>query len=118
MDYHGCRADVLDSVGRVEAAMNAAAKAAGATVVTSTFHRFAPEGVSGVVVLEESHLSIHTWPGRGYAAVDFYTCGDCAPERAHALLADALGAARFEVVRVSRGMPGDGPSMRVEHSDS
>ena len=56
--------------------MNAAATAARATIMESAFHRFEPQGVSGTVILAESHLSIHTWPEKGYAAMDFYTCGD------------------------------------------
>ena len=56
--------------------MVAAAKAANATIMESAFHRFEPQGVSGTVILAESHLSIHTWPEKGYAAMDFYTCGD------------------------------------------
>jgi S-adenosylmethionine decarboxylase len=56
--------------------MIAAAKVAGATIMESAFHRFEPQGVSGTVILAESHLSIHTWPEKGYAAMDFYTCGD------------------------------------------
>ena len=56
--------------------MIAAAQAARATIMESAFHRFEPQGVSGTVILAESHLSIHTWPEKGYAAMDFYTCGD------------------------------------------
>jgi len=92
VEYHGCDTRFLDDFSKLESAMVAAAEAAGATVVAKAFHRFAPQGVSGVVVIEESHLSIHTWPEYGYAAVDFYTCGDCVPERAHELLRSALGA--------------------------
>ncbi|RMH41726.1 MAG: adenosylmethionine decarboxylase, partial [Deltaproteobacteria bacterium] len=74
-EYHGCDPAVLDDRGTIEPLMRRAAQAAGATVVGSMFHEFAPQGVSGVVVVEESHLSIHTWPEYGYAAVDFFTCG-------------------------------------------
>jgi S-adenosylmethionine decarboxylase len=56
--------------------MVAAARAANATILQSSFHRFEPQGVSGTVILAESHLSIHTWPEKQYAAMDFYTCGD------------------------------------------
>jgi len=76
------------------------------------FHRFAPQGVSGVVVVEESHLSIHTWPEAGYAAVDFFTCGECFPERAHAALLDGLAPERSEILNVERGVSPDA-SIRV-----
>ena len=67
-----------------------------------------------MVVVEESHLSIHTWPECGYAAVDFYTCGDCEPLRAHESLSEALAAERSEVISVRRGLYPTGPSMRVQ----
>lgn len=116
VEYHGCDRRVLDDIDQIERLMRSAAEVAGATVVTSAFHRFAPQGVSGVVVVEESHLSIHTWPERGYAAVDFYTCGECKPERAHEFLRRELGAGLAEVMRVSRGAVPADPGMRVrEH---
>jgi len=67
---------LLSDVDGIHTMMIAAAKAARATVMESAFHRFEPQGVSGTVILAESHLSIHTWPEKGYAAMDFYTCGD------------------------------------------
>lgn len=103
VEYHGCDPDLLDHQEHIAEALNSAALEAGATVVSKTFHRFAPQGVSGVVVVEESHLSIHTWPEAGYAAVDFYTCGDCVPERASDLIRSALRAKRMEVLVVKRG---------------
>jgi S-adenosylmethionine decarboxylase proenzyme len=116
-EYHGCDLELLNDEPAVKALLERAARAAGATVVASVFHRFAPQGVSGVVVIEESHLSIHTWPETGYAAVDFYTCGDCIPSRAHQVLAAGLGADASEVLAVERGL-GDGdpgqPSIRIE----
>ena len=112
-EYHGCRGDVLNDVRGIEDLMNRAAKAAGASVVASVFHPFTPQGVSGVVVIEESHLSIHTWPEVGYAAVDFYTCGDCQPELAHEFLRTHLGASGWELLTVDRGLEGRASSLRV-----
>jgi len=66
-----------------------------------------------VVVVEESHLSIHTWPEHGYAAVDFFTCGDAIPEMAHRVLSEGLRAERAEVIFVDRGFSHTGPSMRM-----
>jgi S-adenosylmethionine decarboxylase proenzyme len=111
VEYHGCDHSVLSSVARIEAMMRAAARAAGATVVAAAFHRFSPQGVSGVVVVEESHLSIHTWPECGYAAVDIYTCGECEPLRAHDFLREELDADRAEVMNIRRGMYPPGRSM-------
>ena len=94
--------------------MRRAVDAAKANVVAVTFHRFSPQGVTGVVVLEESHFSIHTWPEAGYAALDFFTCGRCEPEHAHELVQREIGATRVEVMTVTRGLPGTGPSMRID----
>ncbi len=93
--------------------MRNAAKAAGTTIVTSVFHPFFPQGISGVVVIEESHLSIHTWPEYGYAAVDFFTCGDGLPERAHDVLKRGLKAKTSEVMFVSRGAISESPAMEL-----
>ncbi|MBX3017286.1 MAG: polyamine aminopropyltransferase [Bdellovibrionaceae bacterium] len=76
VEFSGCNSEVLDDVSKVEQGMVHAAREAGATVVNSSFHHFSPFGVSGVVVIQESHLAIHTWPEYGYAAVDLFTCGD------------------------------------------
>lgn len=75
-ELSGCDAAKLSDVDAVANMMVQAAREANATVVQQVFHRFQPHGVSGVVVIQESHLSIHTWPETGYAAMDFYTCGD------------------------------------------
>jgi S-adenosylmethionine decarboxylase proenzyme len=76
IEFYNCDSAVLDDVAGIERHMNEAARVCGATIVQSTFHRFEPWGVSGVVVISESHLAIHTWPEYGYASVDLYTCGD------------------------------------------
>ena len=73
-EYRGCPADRLDDLDAVERLMRAVAQAAGATVIDARFHRFAPHGVSGVLLLLESHLSIHTWPEAGYVTLDVYVC--------------------------------------------
>lgn len=104
VEYEGCDPALLDDLPKVAALMKEAAKAAGATVVAEAFHRYRPQGVTGVLVIEESHFSVHTWPEHGYAALDFYTCGDCRPEAADAFLRVAFGAERAEVAWVERGL--------------
>ena len=85
--------------------MVAAAKEANAEILKVAFHRFKPQGVSGVVVIAESHLSIHTWPESGYAALDFYTCGDHTdPWRACEFAAKKLGARSMLTTEVKRGI--------------
>src|SRR6267154_3556242 len=72
--YH-CDSKILNDVHKVEAIMVEAAKHAKARIVDVVFHTFNPHGISGVVVIAESHLAIHTWPEHGFASVDIYTCG-------------------------------------------
>ncbi|HUF92711.1 MAG TPA: adenosylmethionine decarboxylase, partial [Candidatus Limnocylindria bacterium] len=80
-------------------------KRAQATIVDVVFHEFNPFGVSGVVVIAESHLSIHTWPEYRYAAVDIFSCGDVLqPEVAANYLVEEFKAERTSVVDVQRGM--------------
>lgn len=117
VEFHGCDRTVLNDKAGIESLMVGAAAAAGATVVGAMFHTFTPQGVSGVVVIEESHLSIHTWPEHGYAAVDFFTCGDCLPERARDVLSEAFNADRTETMEVERGLRLPGPVMRVRRHE-
>ena len=100
-----CRRDLLDDLSFVQESLVEAARAMGATVVGQTFHKFAPQGVTGVVAIAESHLCIHTWPEHGYAAVDVFTCGDNVDPH---IAAQEL-AARFEsgdssVTELQRGV--------------
>ncbi len=75
-EIYGCEFDILNDLQKVEEIMVNAALEAGAEVREFAFHKFSPQGVSGVVVISESHLAIHTWPELGYAAVDVFTCGE------------------------------------------
>ena len=76
VEFYNCNPTTMNQPDVIEHHMNKAAELAGATSVSSTLHHFSPHGVSGVVVIAESHLTIHTWPEYGYAAVDLFTCGD------------------------------------------
>lgn len=115
VEYRGCDPVLLNDQAYVERLMRRAAEVAGATIVASVFRDFTPQGVTGVVVVEESHLSIHTWPEYGYAAVDFYTCGDCSPDAAHRLLNEELQAREAEVMAVARGEQSPQSIRVVEH---
>ncbi len=76
IEIYACNILKLKTVPFVQQTLSEAASASGATIVNENFHQFSPFGVSGVVVIEESHFTIHTWPEHAYAAVDFFTCGD------------------------------------------
>jgi S-adenosylmethionine decarboxylase proenzyme len=102
VEFTGCDAGALADLGRVTSAMIQAAEASGATVVTHSFHHFSPHGVSGAVIIAESHLAIHTWPEHGFAAVDFFSCGHVDMGRGLAMLKsvfDATGETRLELER-------------------
>lgn len=105
-ELYGCDAATLDDVGRISSLMLGAAEVAQATIVDSRFHHFSPYGVSGVVVIAESHLAIHTWPEHGYAALDVFSCGaTLLADAAFRFLADRLGATHVDAVRQRRGAP-------------
>ena len=108
IEFHGCDRGVLSDTPAVERHMRAAADASGLTVVESVFHRFKPWGVSGVVIISESHLAVHTWPEHGYAAVDLFTCGDARPDGAVGYLAKAFRSAGVRLATHDRGFPSKG----------
>lgn len=100
-----CDPEVLADFDKVKNAMVEAANVANAEVREVVFHRFIPHGVSGVVVISESHLSIHTWPEIGYAAVDIYTCGDHTdPMKALEYLSQQFLCRRMNTTTIDRGM--------------
>ena len=76
LDLYECETDHLDDLEWVKQTLVDAARTAGATIVETVFHKFAPWGISGVVVIAESHLAIHIWPEKRYAAIDVFTCGE------------------------------------------
>jgi len=100
-----CDPEALNSLDIVKTSMVEAARRAQATIVDVVFHEFNPFGISGVVVIAESHLAIHTWPEYRYAAVDVFSCGESLqPQLAVDYLVEQLGAARASVVELQRGV--------------
>ena len=95
----------LTDVEWIQHALERAAEAANATVMHSSFHTFGDnKGVSGVTLLAESHLSIHTWPERCYAAIDVFMCGACDPKLTLACLEEAFKPARVDTRLLQRGI--------------
>ena len=93
-----------------------AALECGATVVQKCFHQFNPHGVSGVVIISESHLAIHTWPELGYAAVDLFTCGEqCDPKVAYEFLKERFNSKDASYSQLNRGILDD-KNLSVEHT--
>ncbi|RMD81504.1 MAG: adenosylmethionine decarboxylase [Candidatus Dadabacteria bacterium] len=106
-EFYGCNSELLDDVDAIRSRLRTAAEVIGARIVGDTFHHFSPQGVSGSVVIAESHLSIHTWPETGYVAVDIYTCGGLDPRVGFEYLGHALGAKSYRVQEIIRGLPED-----------
>ncbi|MBU5307166.1 adenosylmethionine decarboxylase [Clostridioides mangenotii] len=105
IEYYECDSKILKNTSLIEKYMIESAKVAQATIVESVFHTFSPWGVSGVIVIEESHLAIHTWPEYGYAAVDLFTCGNTIkPFTAFKFLEEKLKAERYDLTEISRGI--------------
>lgn len=76
VEFYDCDVNAINDVDFVERVLLDGTKNAKATVISHNFHKFSPHGVSGTVVIAESHVAIHTWPEYGYAAVDIFTCGE------------------------------------------
>jgi len=105
IELFDCDPDVINNLEAVKGALVEAAKRAQATIVDVVFHEFNPFGISGVVVIAESHLSIHTWPEYRYAAVDIFSFGDVLqPEIAASYLVEQFAAERTSIVEMQRGM--------------
>lgn len=102
-EFTGCAPASLADLQGVTTAMLQAASVSGATIVTHSFHHFSPHGVSGAVIIAESHLAIHTWPEHGFAAVDFFSCGAVDMDRSIAHLKAAFGASGEIRLEMERG---------------
>ncbi len=107
LELRDCDPQLLDDLGYIRQELLRAAAAVDAHVVGESFHQFAPQGVTGILSIAESHISIHTWPEHGYAAADVFTCGDhTMPERAAAVIIDALRCQDPEITQIRRGFGG------------
>ncbi|MDK2854135.1 MAG: S-adenosylmethionine decarboxylase [Thermococcaceae archaeon] len=105
VEASGCDPEVLKYPNKIREIFLEAAKVGNMEVKASYFFRFSPTGVSGVVIVAESHISVHTWPEEGYAALDVYTCGEKAdPEKAVDYILEKFGAQYAHVSEVKRGI--------------
>ncbi len=103
-DLYGINQLKLTDASEMEAMLRQAALAAGATVIYTHFHLFGPgQGVTGVILLAESHISIHTWPEVGFAAVDIFMCGSAQPQQALAIIESALEPTSRKIKNIQRG---------------
>lgn len=104
-EFYNCDSELLKDEKYIEDAMINACIVGKATVVAHTFHSFSPFGVSGVVVIAESHVAIHTWPEHRYAAVDIFTCGETIqPWALFDFLKQKLGSSHVSQMELKRGL--------------
>jgi len=105
VEMHDCNRESLNDLDLIRAVMLKAAVDCGAEVLGESFHRFSPQGVSGVVVIAESHISIHTWPEHGFAAADVFTCGTKVnPVIAADVLIEKLESKNHTLTEIQRGV--------------
>jgi S-adenosylmethionine decarboxylase len=105
LELKDCDPEILNDLSFLQTILPEAASQAGATVLGNSFHQFEPQGVSGVVIIAESHVFIHTWPEFGYAAVDIFTCGNSVhPDKAANILVKELKAKSHTVLEIQRGI--------------
>jgi S-adenosylmethionine decarboxylase proenzyme len=103
-EYYGCDPELLDSPGRLRPLLERAVVEGKATVIQTSLHQFSPQGVSGVVILAESHLAVHTWPEYGFATVEILVCGEAPdPGASHRYLLEQLEPAHHGVQLLHRG---------------
>lgn len=95
----------LDDSAYMQETLRRAIEATGATLLRLDLHKFEPNGgISGVAVLAESHLSIHTWPERGFAAIDMFTCGSCDPRKCIPVIREAFAPSQIQITEHRRGL--------------
>ena len=105
VELYDCERGALNDLDFIRKVTVQAAIDCGAVVLGESFHQFSPQGVSGVVVIAESHISIHTWPEHGYAAVDVFTCGTTVnPQIAAQVLIEKLGSKNHSLTEIPRGV--------------
>jgi S-adenosylmethionine decarboxylase len=104
IELYGCNPLCIDSLEIVSQVLQGIAKEVKATVLGETFHKFEPQGVTGILLLAESHFSIHTWPEKQYAAIDFFTCGDPVPvRRVPGMARTSFEATKMDLREMDRG---------------
>ena len=105
LELNDCDPNLLNDLSFIREIMLAAANESGATVLGESFHQFSPQGVSGVILIAESHLSVHTWPEHGYAGADIFTCGTrVKPEKAAEIIIERLKPITHSIILLNRGM--------------
>ncbi|MBN2533364.1 MAG: adenosylmethionine decarboxylase [Spirochaetales bacterium] len=115
IELYNCDSGIINNGARMEEIMLESVRISGATAIKPAFHQFNPHGISGVVLIAESHFSIHTWPEYGYCALDIFTCGDeIDSAKSLEYLKQVLGSTSVSIMEVKRGTL-DIPGEKLNH---
>ena len=107
-EFYICNNSTINDIQAVEKIMIEAAEISGSTIIKPFFHTFSPQGVSGIIVISESHFAIHTWPEFSYAAVDIFSCSDFRYMEALKHIKDKFESGEYIVNLINRGLPPEG----------
>lgn len=116
VDLYGCRHSCIDHVDHIKGVIHQVCERIGAGIVEECYHKFTPIGISAVAVITTSHISIHTWPEYGYAAVDIFSCQEEIPGEICSLLADLLEAEQVETRMISRALCREREDIHGKHA--
>lgn len=108
-EFYGCSSEILNDNKRIAEIMTGAVEASNATIIKPFFHKFSPQGVSGIIVIAESHMAIHTWPEFSFAAVDLFSCGDFDFTGALKFIRNYLHSEQYSIISIKRGLNADSP---------
>jgi len=109
-EFYNCSGETLNDEKKIAEIMTKAVEASNATIIKPFFHKFSPQGVSGIIVIAESHLAIHTWPEFNFAAVDLFSCGDFDFTEALRFIRDNINAEKYSILSIKRGINVDSSS--------
>ncbi len=117
-EFFDCDRSKINEAAYLEQVMIDATKLSGATIIQPLFHQFSPQGVSGVIVIAESHFAIHTWPEHGYTAIDLFSCSNFNYKAALNHIRITIGAKHYSLAQVRRGMrTNNGEALPAEWKD-
>ncbi len=102
-EFYGCSTETLNDQDRIAGIMTRSLEISNATIIKPFFHKFSPHGISGIIVIAESHLAIHTWPEFRFASVDLFSCGDFDFTGSLKFIRDGLGSEKYSIISINRG---------------
>jgi S-adenosylmethionine decarboxylase len=117
-EFYNCSSETLNDEKKISDIMTGAVLVSGATIIQPFFHKFSPHGISGIIIIAESHLAIHTWPEFGFAALDIFSCSDFNYSGALKFINKKLNAGKYSILGIKRGIDVTAPSgLPVSHPE-